>query len=538
VIGSKLQTVSPGPNGKPQLKNDTNVILKYAPEPILYMHDCEANVSVGDYVCNPVYRDFAHFMGKKKPWASMPCTQNCKGGYDKAHAKWYDELKDVNEKLSIGLDVDNFKGKHLPEIEDSPLGYVAKFSDHKDHQMASQSTKGSAELKEEDKTDVAPEASILEDKVHTVAYAISFIKCGDWQTNSAGLTDASLVLKHSIHKISKRNKDSGSQYDYKMYAIVHRDAQKCSKLISDAGFEVKIVDPPVQQSEIQGDFLRKTIHKEVCCGADEFIKLYAYTLPEEIIVHVDIDFVFFKPMDHLFDAILFDKDSSKGKAARSKILLEKPTEEIPDKIDIFFTRDWPQVAPGKFPAAYQAGFMVARRNPSIMDEMVGVIREGNYTDGWGYGHGWGGKGYGGYVGARAMQGFIAYFYDHIRPDTHVELNHCRYNHMGMDVLYRKSPNFNKRYGNIGGCRNGEDKCEDCMATPMEVRWHCVCVLLLQVLVIIDASNIFFLRLSRRTYTAPIIPRAANHGSAWQLAVPVGEHLIKGGQQQSILTARI
>lgn len=66
-------------------------------------------------------------------------------------------------------------------------------------------------------------------------------------------------------------------------------------------------------------------------------------------------------------------------------------------------------------------------------------------------------------------GFVAYFYDKIRPNTAVELNQCRYNHMGMDVLYRKEPNFRPNLPGVGGCRNGEEECEDCMVTDPKVR---------------------------------------------------------------------
>lgn len=165
-------------------------------------------------------------------------------------------------------------------------------------------------------------------------------------------------------------------------------------------------------------------------------------------------------MDHLFDAILYDKDSEEGKKARSMLELERPGERLPDKIGAFLTKDWPQVAPGKFPAAYQAGFLVARRDPSVMEEALNVVREGNYTDGWGYGTGWHGSGHGGYVGAMAMQGLIAYYYDFVRKDA-VELNQCRYNHMGMDVLYRTHPNFNPKRlkDKVGKCRNGLEYCE-------------------------------------------------------------------------------
>ena len=295
-----------------------------------------------------------------------------------------------------------------------------------------------------------------------IAYAVSFIKCGDKQTSSAGLVDASLILRHSVHAISSRNPSSGSKYDYKMYAIVHRQAEECSLRLKNMGFEILVVDPPVQQSEIRGEHLKAHIHKEWCCGHDEFVKLFAYTLPEQVIVHVDIDYAFYKPMDHLFDAIIYDKDSEVGIKARNSLELERPGEKLPDKIGAFITRDWGQVAPGKFPPAYQAGFLVARRDPSIVTDVLEVIREGNYTDGWGYGHGWGNSGHGGYVGAMAMQGLMAYFYDHVKPGNAVELNQCRHNHMGMDALYRSHPNFTpgrvkKEY--IGGCRNTLEYCE-------------------------------------------------------------------------------
>lgn len=253
-------------------------------------------------------------------------------------------------------------------------------------------------------TNDVPAITSINEEPLVIAYAVSFIKCGDFQTQSADLTDASLILRHSIHQISSRNPESGSAYDYKMYAIVHQQAQDCSKALKDAGFEIVVVESPVKQDEIQGEFLRKNIHREWCCGSDEFIKLFAYTLPEEIVVHVDIDFAFYKPMDDLFDALRYDKSSSKGMAARSRILLERPERELPDKIDAFLTKDWPQVAPGKWPAGYQAGFIVARRDPIVFEEMLETIREGNYTSGWGWNYGWGESGYAGWIGAMAMQG--------------------------------------------------------------------------------------------------------------------------------------
>jgi hypothetical protein len=68
-----------------------------------------------------------------------------------------------------------------------------------------------------------------------VGYAISLIKCGDHQSTPEGLIDAALVMRHSIHMTSVRNPKSGSKYDYKMYAIVHRNAEPCSHILQQAG---------------------------------------------------------------------------------------------------------------------------------------------------------------------------------------------------------------------------------------------------------------------------------------------------------------
>lgn len=64
----------------------------------------------------------------------------------------------------------------------------------------------------------------------------------------------------------------------------------------------------------------------------------------------------------------------------------------------------------------------------------------------------------------AMQGLLAYVYDEILPENWVELNQCRFNHMGMDTLYRAQPGFKRNHPKVGKCRNDLDYCEDCMNT--------------------------------------------------------------------------
>ena len=454
ILGSLLQNFVPGDDGKHTMVFEGDFANEIEKRGLTHMlppeqehidYNCNSNEK--KYVCDEMpYKHFIHFSGNDKPWQHGVNHSHKKWMWYGPAKGWFGHLHELNEKHDMGLDIENWIEKHEDIMKESPFGYLATYKD------------------------IYKINKNLKPKPQTVAYVVSFIQCSGTATNSAGLVDASLVLRHSIHQTSVRNPSSGSKYDYKMYALVHRQAKECSATLEHAGFEIILVDPPVQKEEIRGDDLRKNIHKEFCCGHDEFIKLYAYNkIPEGLFVHVDIDYAFYKPMDHLYDAILYSKNSTEGKRARFLIERERDSDELPDQIDAFITRDWHQVAPNKFPPGYQAGFIVGRRSPKVFDEMVEVIKEGNYTSGWGWNSGWGNRGYGGYVGAMAMQGLVAYYYDVISPGTTVELNQCRHNHMGLDVRYNKPPNFRLKYGRRGQCRNNnpEDICEDCMVTPSE-----------------------------------------------------------------------
>jgi len=186
-----------------------------------------------------------------------------------------------------------------------------------------------------------------------------------------------------------------------MYAIVHTEAAECSHVLADAGFEIVMKDSPVAKKDIEGEFLRKHIHREWCCGEAEFIKLYAYMLSEPVVVHMDMDFAIHQPMDDIFNVML-SNDPVTVQAAKSRIPLERPTDSWPERTDAFMTRDWPQVMPGR-KAGYQAGFLVVRPDKQVFDEIVAVIKKGDYVEGFQHENGWGGAGYGGFVGAMAMR---------------------------------------------------------------------------------------------------------------------------------------
>jgi hypothetical protein len=91
--------------------------------------------------------------------------------------------------------------------------------------------------------------------------------------------------------------------------------------------------------------------------------------------------------------------------------------------------------------------------------------------------GWDGLGYGGFQGAMAYQGAVAYFYDQIATNNAVELDICIWNQVVADVIWR-GPNAMQHYGQ---CREyltrvgdtfadnkpGNGLCTDCRIVPVD-----------------------------------------------------------------------
>ena len=126
--------------------------------------------------------------------------------------KWWRELTELNAKYQMGINFTFYNDDYLPLMRKATLGSIPLLKDQT--KIIGMQTKGKDKWLREGGTVAAMEKN--PDK-SVVAYAISLIKCGDHQNvNAAGLIDAALVLRHSVHKISRRNPASGSKYDYKM----------------------------------------------------------------------------------------------------------------------------------------------------------------------------------------------------------------------------------------------------------------------------------------------------------------------------------
>ena len=277
-----------------------------------------------------------------------------------------------------------------------------------------------------------------------IAHAVSLIKCSK-KTSVTGFIDAAAVLRHSIHKNSVHNtppRDNNvknapsttndnnntpkiSRYSYQMYAIVHTSCEEHAQSLKRLGYKILVKDHPVKKDDIQDEYLRNHIEAENCCGSAEFIKLYAYTLTNHpIVIHWDMDVAILQPLDDLFDVMLYPATHPRSVAAKGRIERQHEDTTWPETINAFLTRDITSAKPWEKITAVQGGFLVARPDVRVFDEYIKFIKEGNYKPGRGDGSGWYGMGYGGFQGAMAYQGVLAYYYDQIAPNTAVELNVC------------------------------------------------------------------------------------------------------------------
>lgn len=231
-------------------------------------------------------------------------------------------------------------------------------------------------------------ASFLEDFPKTpkpikIAFAVTVTACPpDFST------DAAAVLRHSIMRSSVQG-TLGGRYDFDCIAFYHPQAEQCALVLGELGW--KILQRPVfvNVSDIRGDFLRRNIEKNGCCGEKEYIKLESFTLTEyPLVVHIDLDTLVIKPMDDLFDMMLspgpVDVDRYKD------ILMLHKNQSMPQRINAIFTYDYNMVYASTVYKPVQGGFIVVRPDLAVHEEFRQIVLEGDFRNG-DDGNGWAGK---------------------------------------------------------------------------------------------------------------------------------------------------
>lgn len=129
-----------------------------------------------------------------------------------------------------------------------------------------------------------------------IAYAITVTKDGHF-------LDGALVLGHSAQRVHRPRKAfpepgiSSDEYDVELVAFVTAQVQYARPVLAAYGWRVIEKGLPVGLDEIQNQNYANNMKDSGCCGADEFLKLWAYTLTEyHRVVHLDMDSIVYKNM--------------------------------------------------------------------------------------------------------------------------------------------------------------------------------------------------------------------------------------------------
>lgn len=123
-----------------------------------------------------------------------------------------------------------------------------------------------------------------------IAYAITVTKDGSF-------LDGALVLGHSAKKVHDGSSGVVSKYDADLVAFVAPSVIKARPILEAYGWRVLEKPLPVEIAEIQNNEYAEKMKNSGCCGADEFLKLWAYTLTEyHRVVHLDMDSIVFQNM--------------------------------------------------------------------------------------------------------------------------------------------------------------------------------------------------------------------------------------------------
>jgi hypothetical protein len=289
-----------------------------------------------------------------------------------------------------------------------------------------------------------------------IAYAITISKCESLANN---VLQSAPLLAHHVRAMSIQ-KTNRTKYDYQLYAFASRTQvnASCVTLLERMGYTVLLLDIPVHVTNISNEFYKGLLETNGCCGAHEFLKLYAYTLTKyPVVIHLDVDTMILQPLEDLIDYFVFGKPEKN--IALSKLQVMRPTRDTNNNTNFqaMFTRDYQQVGMLGYSRNYQhvpvqGGFFAVRPNMTVFQELTTIVQHANYTvtGGWG-----------GIMNSQScwgdpqIQGLLGYYYSFVQPDHGLELHHCYYNNI-LD-----NPTFNGTMCTMSDM----EECTDCRITP-------------------------------------------------------------------------
>lgn len=385
------------------------------------------------------------------------------------------------------------------DIRDPHLSILNKNWDFQQKSQQNEQGNGESREKEDDKS-ATDETKAVEQMSQippqqvsgksVVAYVLPVFSC--YPRNSNGISDgdpvnddefhdAAFMLQASVHDNSARNPNSKSAYDYQMVAIIHMFVQVCqvgganrTKMLLDMGYRVHVVREPIHQVDVRDVHLKRHAphNNGPMVGMKEMIRLYAFTLEEYPIVTL-IDFLTWMahPPDAVYDVLLNGPHSHHFLETHpDHVVLETfypngtiiPTTELPTEIDVIFARNYASLGKNQWSANINLSFLPLRPSKQIFKTLIATYQSTHYDEKWGWDH----KGYAGFPGSMTTLGLLTFYYNEIRPDRRLEVDHCIYNNMAS------VPYVALQRGTTNQCRdvklhNTGKPCPDCRLKPWD-----------------------------------------------------------------------
>jgi hypothetical protein len=145
VISNIVENWKRGPDGDPVRESELkDVFAPYQEKPLVYQWSCKKSDDKKDnteiqnsWRCFPPIDGMAHMMGNTKPWKQSRTeliTKVATRSFHQNAAKslWFVELKEINEKYQMGIDLDNWNSIYPALMTNDTLGTLAKFIDQED----------------------------------------------------------------------------------------------------------------------------------------------------------------------------------------------------------------------------------------------------------------------------------------------------------------------------------------------------------------------------------------------------------------------
>eukprot|EP00873_Tetraselmis_striata_P014673 jgi/Tetstr1/434937/TSEL_023933.t1 len=253
----------------------------------------------------------------------------------------------------------------------------------------------------------------------TVAYMVAMT-----QDSTPQWLDGPAVLMESLVQAT-----ASSEYPSDFVALVgERVSQSSKDALTAMGWRVLDKHLPFSVDDIQGQHLREKVRNSGCCGADEMLRLYAYTLTQyHRVVSMDMDTIMLRPVDELFEgdfSLLAVEDHSLAVKA------------------------WTDVQP-----PFNGGFWVVKPSKRVFTHLFAIFKEGDFRPG----SGWGGTRIGYCYGGETVQGLLPYYYTHyaIQHNHGVSyrvIDHCLYNNMKDNTRCNDTPLTDIRVTHFTACQ--------------------------------------------------------------------------------------